>query len=480
MTGGTAPTVTTSAATNQGTTSATLNGTVNPNGLATTAYFEWGTSNTLATSTATPSQSIAPGTSTVSVTANLTGLSPTTTYYFRVVGQNSAGTQRGSIASYMTMNSDTSWTAVNSGLTNPLVRAFALSGTNLFVGTNGGGVFRSSDNGTSWTAVNTTFSSVFAFAVSGTNLFAGTTNGRVILSSNNGTNWTEVNTNLTVTHVFALAVSGTNLFAGTYGGGVFLSTNNGTSWTATGLTNNFVNSLVVSGTNLFAGTANGIFLSANNGANWIAVNTGLTNTVVQALAVSGTNLFAGTNGGVFRSTNNGTSWTAINTGLTNTSVRALTVFGANLFAGTDGGGVFRSAQSTFAPVVTTDAASPISSTSATLNGSVNPNGLATTAYFEWGTISTLSTFTATSSQSIGLGTSLISVTANLTGLSASTTYYYRMVGQNSAGIQMGSIVGFMTGSVSAPTVTTNNGTNYTTSSATFNGTVNPNGLATTA
>ena len=81
---------------------------------------------------------------------------------------------------------------------------------------------------------------VYCFAVKGTNLFAGTAGG-VFRSTNNGTSWTAVNTGLTYTSVDALAVSGTNLFAGTENG-VFLSTNNGTSWTAvnTGLTNTSV------------------------------------------------------------------------------------------------------------------------------------------------------------------------------------------------------------------------------------------------
>jgi hypothetical protein len=133
--------------------------------------------------------------------------------------------------------------------------------------------------------------------VSGTNLFAGTWGDGVFLSTNNGTNWTAVNNGLTNTFVRALAVSGTNLFAGTVeGGGVFLSTNNGTSWTAIGLTNTDVNALAISGTNLFAGTwGGGVFLSTSNGASSTA--TGLTNTSVTALAVSGTNLFAGTGGG---------------------------------------------------------------------------------------------------------------------------------------------------------------------------------------
>jgi hypothetical protein len=63
---------------------------------------------------------------------------------------------------------------------------------------------------------------VNALAVSGANLFAGT-DGGVFLSTNNGTSWTAASTGLTNTFVNALAVSGTNLFAGTSGGGVWIN-----------------------------------------------------------------------------------------------------------------------------------------------------------------------------------------------------------------------------------------------------------------
>lgn len=101
---------------------------------------------------------------------------------------------------------------------------------------------------------------VYCFAVSGTNLFAGTGGGGVFLSTNNGESWTEVNNGLTTSSVRAFIVSGTDLFAGTLGG-VFLSTNNGASWTEVnnGLTNLAAYSLAVSGTNLFAGTDGGVW-----------------------------------------------------------------------------------------------------------------------------------------------------------------------------------------------------------------------------
>ncbi len=77
-----------------GTDNAHLNGTVNPNGLATTYHFEWGTDNALSspTSTATvPRARIRRG----SVNAAMTSLIEATTYYFRVVATNSTGTSQG-------------------------------------------------------------------------------------------------------------------------------------------------------------------------------------------------------------------------------------------------------------------------------------------------------------------------------------------------------------------------------------------------
>ena len=80
---------------------------------------------------------------------------------------------------------------------------------------------------------------VCSFATLGTNLFAGTSGG-IFLSTNNGSSWSAVNTGLTSAGVWTLAVSGTDLFAGT-SSGVFLSSNNGTSWNPSGLTNTYLN-----------------------------------------------------------------------------------------------------------------------------------------------------------------------------------------------------------------------------------------------
>ncbi|MDP2364656.1 MAG: T9SS type A sorting domain-containing protein, partial [Ignavibacteria bacterium] len=250
-------------------------------------------------------------------------------------------------------NSGTSWTPINTGLTNLFVNAFTVSGTDIFAGTEGDGVFRSTNNGASWSATAALLNPyVYALAVLGSNIFAGADGDGVFRSSNNGASWTLVSAGLTNTRIFALTASGTNLYAGTFGGGVFLSTNNGTSWSpiSAGLTNTSINTIVVSGTNLFAGTENGIFLSPNNGTSWTEASTGLTNTFIHAIAFSGTNLFAGSEDGVFFSTNNGTSWNTASTGLTNTLIWALAVSETNLFAGSNGNGVWRRPIDSVVPV----------------------------------------------------------------------------------------------------------------------------------
>ncbi|MCL5884058.1 MAG: fibronectin type III domain-containing protein [Deltaproteobacteria bacterium] len=95
-----APAVSTVVATSISATGATLNGNVTPNGQATAAWFEWGTSATLSSYNTTTSMSAAGGTSAQPVTAPLTGLSAGATYYFRVAAGNATGTSKGSILQF--------------------------------------------------------------------------------------------------------------------------------------------------------------------------------------------------------------------------------------------------------------------------------------------------------------------------------------------------------------------------------------------
>ncbi|MFI5201692.1 MAG: hypothetical protein ACHQNE_04855, partial [Candidatus Kapaibacterium sp.] len=157
---------------------------------------------------------------------------------------------------YLSTDTGKSWSAVlNSG-----VSALFVSGTNIFADG-----YISTNNGTTWMAdtvglgYDTFYTrNILSYALSGGNLFAGT-NGGVFLSTDNGTSWTAATKGLPY-NIIALAVSGTNIFAladtGYYEGGIYLSTDNGTSWTSVtaGLEHMPVNAIAVSGMNLFAGT----------------------------------------------------------------------------------------------------------------------------------------------------------------------------------------------------------------------------------
>ena len=87
------------------------------------------------------------------------------------------------------------------------------------------------------------------------------------------------------------------------------------------------------------------------------------------------------------------------------------------------------------PAVETRPASGLTETGATLNGIVNPNGLETKMYFEYGT--TTSYGTKTSEVSVGSGSSPLEKGQSIGSLTKNTTYHYRIVAGNSSGTSYG-------------------------------------------
>ena len=118
------------------------------------------------------------------------------------------------------------------------------------------------------------------------------------------------------------------------------------------------------------------------------------------------------------------------------------------------------------PYVSTMAASAVSVTAATINGSVNPNNQATNYYFEWGT--TVAYGNTTSTTSAGSGNTAVAVSANLTGLISGTTYHFRVVAINPDGTSNGNDLSFTAGGA---VVTTTAITSVTSNSAVSGGNV---------
>jgi hypothetical protein len=126
------------------------------------------------------------------------------------------------------------------------------------------------------------------------------------------------------------------------------------------------------------------------------------------------------------------------------------------------------------PAATTTSASSIGPTTAHLNGTINPNGQATTWYFEFGTSTSYGT--KTTALSAGSGTKTVNESSSLSGLSAGTTYHYRIVASNASGTSFGADQSLQT--VSPPAVATAATTNIQPTSGTLMGSLNPNGLST--
>jgi len=100
-----------------------------------------------------------------------------------------------------------------------------------------------------------------------------------------------------------------------------------------------------------------------------------------------------------------------------------------------------------APTATTVAASGISTTGATLNGTVNANNASTTITFEYGTTTSYGS-TVNGTPNTLTGATSTSITAALTGLTANTTYNYRIKAVNSVGTTYGSNMTFTTSATS--------------------------------
>lgn len=210
------------------------------------------------------------------------GLTDSTVSSFAVNGNTVfAGTNRGV---FLSSNNGASWTPADSGLSNTHVWCLASAGDNIFAGTSKG-VFLSTGNGALWTPVDSGITNssqyskrpetnanttIWSLATIGTNVFAGTDGGGVFLSGNWGASWTPFNSGLTnqragALYVWCLAAVGGSLFAGTDGDGAFLSINASSNWASVnsgflaGLTNSTILSLAAVGGKVFAGTVGGLY-----------------------------------------------------------------------------------------------------------------------------------------------------------------------------------------------------------------------------
>ena len=541
------PVVTTLAASGVITNSATINGTVNPNGLATTAYFQYGLTSsygnvgplssllgTFATSTlSTVVNSLTDPAGVGSWAARGSGLGGSIPSWTAVASSADgtklvAGTDNGQL--YTSTDSGVTWTPRAS---NQKWRSIASSadGTKLVAAAIGGQLYTSTDSGVTWTprASSSSWNSV-ASSADGTKLVAA--NGNIYTSTDSGVTWT-LRSGVSGSSV-ASSVDGSKLVVANGGGQLYTSTDGGVTWTPRESNRNWIAvASSADGTKLLAavtGYGGGFFTSSDSGVTWSAH---LIDDAWQTVASSadGTRLMAasligyaapgiggqnGGNGRLYLSTNSGVTWTenlaanadwrslassADGTKLVGAAFWSGWLVGGHVYTSTgiphsliadtayhyrlvgiNSAGTTLGADLTFTPPSCppggpTQPATGVTTTTATLNGTVNPGNGVTKAYFQYGLTTSYGSVSATNT--IGTNNSPVAVANLISSLSPGTTYHYRMVGSNSGGTSLGNDLTFTT-SVAAPVVTTAAATAITATTATLNGTVNPGNAATTA
>jgi hypothetical protein len=131
-----------------------------------------------------------------------------------------------------------------------------------------------------------------------------------------------------------------------------------------------------------------------------------------------------------------------------------------------------------APVVVTGPATGVTQNTATLTGTVDPEGVATTYYFEYGTSNAYGL--TTPQQPAGAGDEPVPVEVALAGLTGNTTYHYRLVATNADGTTLGSDSTFTTEpNPLPPSISNQRVRDVRHDTARLTATLDPNGTATT-
>jgi len=241
------------------------------------------------------------------------------------------------------------------GTVNPIPTCFtSTSNGDVYCGTNSHGVFKSTDNGSTWTQVFSTQWNVESLGANSIDdIFAGTTGG-VYRSSNSGASWPAIGcpTSFSMLNIiYALGINSSDELFGATNYGIYISTDNGAIWNSTVLDTPYFEDICIKPSDdIFVSTAwDGIFVSRDNGDTWTAINTGLPphpfyiTMAILSIDFVGDTLYCGvsSNRGVYKSTDNGSNW--FSSGLDTSSVTCLAIdSNGYIYAGTNLGGAYLS------------------------------------------------------------------------------------------------------------------------------------------
>jgi hypothetical protein len=206
---------------------------------------------------------------------------------------------------FRTADHGATWVSKSSGLGNLLGSGISFIAPDIFVATPTG-VFRSSDEGDTWQSAGLQGRDVRCIAGRSGLILAGTNGNGMFKSTDGGSTWFPVTAGLVTANFRAMEMKGSTFFAaGGIGTGIYRSIDGGTSWVlltggleGAGTFRGFAANaqLIVA-----AGFGSGVFYSTDNGDHWIKLNDGLGDLTLFDVELTPTHLVAATNThGVFR------------------------------------------------------------------------------------------------------------------------------------------------------------------------------------
>ena len=385
------PTATTNNESNVKATSVTLNARINPEGLATTYYFEYGLTESYGAKVPVTPEAIGSGTSNILVEQLITGLSKGTTYHFRVVAESPAGTVEGIDRTFK--------------LESPKATTGAATAIKATQATLNGEVDPEGSATSYYFEYGTTEAYGTKIPVSPKSVGSGTSS---IVVSQTPTGLSKI----TTYHFRLVAESEVGT---TYGVDKTFTTPKSPEATTEAAT-------AIKATQA---TLNGK-VNPEGSATTYYFEYGKTEAYGTKIPVSPASVGSGAE--------------YVSVGQTPTGLSESTEYHYRVVAESAGGTVFgsdKTLKTLKSPKATTEAATAVKLTQATLNGKVNPEGLATSYYFEYGLTTSYGTKIPVSSASVGSGTTNVEVSQTPFGLSQATTYHFRVVAESEAGVAKG-------------------------------------------
>lgn len=251
---------------------------------------------------------------------------------------------------YRSSNQGFSWVISNDGLTGGDVGVLYQDANNgaIYTGIYGQGAYRTFDYGVTWNHLDIVgpIAEVTSFAVAPDGfIFCGVQfndgSGGVFRSTDNGTTWQEVSAGAFGSGVVSLVVNASgDVFGANQSTGIWRSTNNGDSWEAV-LNSCSISSLIIDTSDfLYASSEScgqGIYISRDNGDTWIPSHNGMDFPNLSGVGVNQqgeifafTNIFTGTgyDNRVYRSVDQGQTYEEIGGNLPPVSINTMAIGGA--------------------------------------------------------------------------------------------------------------------------------------------------------